>query len=59
MVWWAACLWGLAGSAVVEALDLYRAIQRVKGFPWQMPNEIPLGPYLVAVIIRNALVVLR
>ena len=55
MVWWTACLWGLAGSAVVEALDLYRAIQRVKGFPWKMPNEIPLAPYLVAVTIRNGL----
>ncbi|GAA3046747.1 hypothetical protein GCM10010448_32060 [Streptomyces glomeratus] len=55
MEWWAACLWGLTGSSAVEALDLYRAIQRVKGYPWRMPDEIPLGPYLVAIIIRNAL----
>jgi len=53
--WWTACLWGLAGSAAVEALELYRAIQRVKGFPWRMPDEVPLAPYLVAVVIRNAL----
>lgn len=55
MEWWTACLWGLAGSAAVEALELYRAIQRVKGFPWKMPDEVPLAPYLVAVFIRNAL----
>lgn len=55
MEWWTACLWGLAGSAAVEALELYRAIQRVKGFPWRMPDEIPLAPYAVAVVIRNAL----
>ncbi|MEU2587982.1 hypothetical protein ABZ612_34900 [Streptomyces avermitilis] len=55
MNWWEACLWGLAGSAAVEALELYRAIQRVKGFPWKMPGEIPLSPYVVAVIIRNGL----
>jgi hypothetical protein len=55
VAWWAACLWGLVGSAAVEALELYRAIQRVKGFPWRMPDEVPLAPYLVALIIRNAL----
>lgn len=55
MEWWTACLWGLAGAAAVEALELYRAIQRVKGFPWRMPDEVPLAPYLVAVVIRNAL----
>lgn len=55
MEWWTACLWGLVGSAAVEALELHRAIQRVKGFPWKMPDEVPLAPYLVAVLIRNAL----
>ncbi|WP_431997182.1 hypothetical protein [Streptomyces fungicidicus] len=55
MIWWEACLWGLASSAAVEALDLRLEIQRLKGFPWKMPDGMALSPYIVAVIIRNGL----
>lgn len=48
----AACLWGMAGAAAVEALDLYKAIQRTKGYPWRHPDEVALGPYLLSVVIR-------
>jgi hypothetical protein len=54
----AACLWGLLGASAVEALDLYKAIRRVKGYPWRHPDEVPLGPYLLSVVIRVALGVL-
>jgi len=52
---WVACLWGLAGSALVEALDLYQAIQRVKDFPWRLEGEVFLLPYVVSVVIRLGL----
>jgi len=54
----AACLWGLLGATAVEALDLYKAIRRVKGYPWRHPDEVPLGPYLLSVVIRVGLGVL-
>jgi len=54
----AACLWGLGGAGAVESLDLYKAIRRTKGYPWRHPDEVPLGPYLLSVIIRVALGVL-
>lgn len=54
----AACLWGLCGAAAVEGLDLYKAIKRVKGYPWRHPDEVPLGPYLLSVVIRVGLGVL-
>ena len=55
MALWVACLWGLAGSALVEALDLYQAIQRVKDFPWRLEGEVFLLPYVVSVVIRLGL----
>jgi hypothetical protein len=54
----AACLWGLSGAAAVELLDLYKAIKRTKGYPWRHADEVPLGPYLLSVVIRVALGVL-
>ena len=51
----AACLWGLCGAAAVEGLDLYKAIRRIKGYPWRHPDEVPLGPYLLSVVIRVGL----
>ena len=54
----AACLWGMCGAAAVELLDLYKAIRRTKGWPWRHPDEVPLAPYLVSVVIRVALGVL-
>jgi len=57
MILLAAC-WGLAGAAAVEALDLYRAIKRTKGYPWRQPDEVPLGPYVLSVAIRLGLGVL-
>ena len=53
-----ACLWGLAGAGAVEALDLYTAIRRTKGYPWRQPDEVALGPYLLSVVIRLGLGVL-
>ena len=53
-----ACLWGLAGAGAVESLDLYRAIRRTRGYPWRQPDEVPLGPYVLSVVIRLALGVL-
>ena len=55
MTWWVALLWGLAGAGAVEGLDLYRAINRVKGFPWRRADEVPFSAYLTSVIIRAAL----
>jgi len=49
---WAAALWGFMGAAAIEAWDLYGAIHRVKGFPWQVAGEVALAPYLVSVLIR-------
>jgi hypothetical protein len=51
----AACLWGLCGAGAVEALDLYKAIRRARGYPWRQPDEADLGPYLLSVGIRLAL----
>jgi hypothetical protein len=42
----------------VEGLDLYKAIRRIHDFPWRHPDEAPLAPYLLSVIIRLALGVL-
>lgn len=54
----AAFLWGLGGAGAVEALDLYKAIRRTRGYPWCQPDEVALGPYLLSVIIRLGLGVL-
>lgn len=51
----AACLWGLGGAAAIESLDLYKAIRRTKDYPWRHPDEVPLGPYILSVVIRIAL----
>lgn len=47
-----AALWGLIGAAAIEAWDLYVAIHRVKGFPWNFAGEVALIPYLVSIILR-------
>src|ERR1700683_4982872 len=47
-----AALWGFMGAAAIEAWDLYGAIRRAKGFPWKLDGEVPLGPYLVSVLLR-------
>jgi hypothetical protein len=52
---WTYALWGLLGALCVEALELYGAMHRAQGFPWRQPNEVPLGPYLVSVVIRVVL----
>ena len=44
---WVAALRGFMGAAAIEAWDLYGAIHRVKGFPWKVPGEVDLAPYLV------------
>jgi hypothetical protein len=49
---WTAALWGLIGAAAIEAWDLYGAIHRVKGFPWDFAGEVALVPYLVSVALR-------
>ncbi|MFG2948319.1 hypothetical protein [Streptomyces adustus] len=55
MTVWEACLWGVFGAGAVEALDLYGAIRRVRGYPWREKDETPLGPYLLSVVLRLAL----
>ena len=49
---WAAALWGFMGAGAIEAWDLYGAIHRVKGFPWNVPDEVAFVPYLVSVFLR-------
>lgn len=51
----AACLWGLAGAAAIEASELYAATRSVKNFPWRCSGEVPLGPYLFSVVLRLGL----
>lgn len=48
-------MWGLLGAAAVEAHQLHSDIARVKNYPWRARGEIPLGPYLLALVIRLAL----
>jgi hypothetical protein len=43
---------GLLGALLYEACDLWKAIRRVKGFPWRSPGEMRLGPYLTSAILR-------
>ena len=52
MVWWQGLLWGLTGAAFIEALDLYGAIRRIRGYPWKSEGEVPFGPYLLSIFIR-------
>ena len=52
MLWWVAALWGLAGAAAVEGLDLYQAIHKVKDFPWRKEGEARFAVYLTSVVIR-------
>lgn len=52
VLWWTAALWGLAGAAAVEGLDLYQAIHRVKDFPWRKEGEARFPAYLTSVIRR-------
>jgi hypothetical protein len=51
--WWA-LFWGLMGGLIVELLELYRAIRRTGGLPWQVdPDHEPHPPaLLVAAVIR-------
>ncbi|MFJ9846507.1 hypothetical protein ACIRYZ_39950 [Kitasatospora sp. NPDC101155] len=49
---WHAGLWGLLGSGLMEAWDLYAAIHAARGFPWKRRGRLALAPYLVAVAIR-------
>lgn len=52
---WMACVWGLLGAGAVEAHQLHSDIGRVKNYPWRARGEVPLGPYLTALVIRLAL----
>lgn len=52
---WMACVWGLLGAGAVEAHQLHSDIGRVKNYPWRARGEVPLGPYLVALVVRLAL----
>jgi hypothetical protein len=40
------------GAGAIEVWDLYGAIHRVKGFPWNVPDEVAFVPYLVSVFLR-------
>lgn len=50
-----ACVWGLLGASAIEAHQLHSAIGRVKNLPWRVQGELPLKPYLVALVLRLAL----
>ncbi|EFL37228.1 conserved hypothetical protein [Streptomyces griseoflavus Tu4000] len=50
-----ACVWGLLGASAIEAHQLHSAIGRVKNLPWKVQGELPLMPYLVALVLRLAL----
>lgn len=52
---WMACVWGLLGASAIEAHQLHSAIGRVKNLPWKVQGELPLRPYLVALVLRLAL----
>lgn len=52
---WMACVWGLLGASAIEAHQLHSAIGRVKNLPWRVQGELPLKPYLVALVLRLAL----
>lgn len=52
MLWWSGLLWGMAGAGFIEGLDLLGAIRRVKDYPWRATGEVPIGPYLLSVVIR-------
>ncbi len=54
-LWWAAALWGSSGAAAVEGLVLYRAIHRVKDFPWRKEGEAAFAAHLASVVIRVVL----
>jgi hypothetical protein len=49
---YAAALWGLIGAGAMEAWELYGAIHRLRGFPWNKPGEVAMAPFLVAVALR-------
>ncbi len=55
MEWWVAASWGLVGAGAVEALALYKAIHRVKEFPWRVKGEVHFHAYLASVVIRITL----
>jgi len=48
-------LWGMAGAAAVEVMDLYGAIKTNKVFPWHLEDEPALGVYLFCIVLRLAL----
>jgi hypothetical protein len=52
---WMACVWGLIGASAIEVHQLHSAIDRVKNLPWRVQGELPLKPYLVALVLRLAL----
>lgn len=47
-------LFGLLGGFLVEAVELRRAIQKTKGWPWRDPDEPSFGPWLTAILLRLA-----
>lgn len=47
-----AIFWGFLGAGATESWELYRAIHRVKDFPWKVPDEVPFRPFCIAFMIR-------
>jgi hypothetical protein len=39
-------LWGMAGGAAIEVLQLYQAVKTNKNFPWNLQGELRLGLYV-------------
>jgi hypothetical protein len=54
---WLAAGWGVGGGLIVEFLELYRAVRRAGGLPWQVdPDHEPHPPALaLAALIRMAI----
>jgi hypothetical protein len=44
--------WGAFGGLGVEAVQLYRAVKRVKGVPWKAEGEPSLGALLLSAGMR-------
>lgn len=47
-----AAIWGLAGGACVESLELYVRIRRTSHWNWRRPIPQSMAAYVISVVIR-------
>lgn len=52
MTWWQACLWGVLGAGLVEAVEMWQLYHTEGRFPWTKDGEPQAKPYLVAFSLR-------